>query len=158
MKRLKNLSAGLLISGALAVTAAVPLPAAADVAISIGVNAWNEPPPPLPVYDQPMIPGPGYIWTPGYWAITPIGYQWVPGVWVLPPFVGALWTPGYWAYVGNVYRWHGGYWGRHVGYYGGINYGFGYVGRGYEGGYWKRDRFYYNREVNNINVTRVTNV
>jgi WXXGXW repeat (2 copies) len=25
-------------------------------------------PPPLPVYDQPPIPAPGYIWTPGYWA------------------------------------------------------------------------------------------
>jgi hypothetical protein len=25
-------------------------------------------PPPLPVYEQPVCPGDGYIWTPGYWA------------------------------------------------------------------------------------------
>ena len=25
----------------------------------------------LPVYEQPVIPGPGYIWTPGYWAWSP---------------------------------------------------------------------------------------
>ena len=25
-------------------------------------------PPALPVYEQPICPGDGYIWTPGYWA------------------------------------------------------------------------------------------
>jgi hypothetical protein len=45
-----------------------------------------------------------------------------------------------------------------VGFYGGINYGFGYTGLGYAGGYWKRDRFYYNRAVTNVNITHVTNV
>jgi WXXGXW repeat (2 copies) len=25
-------------------------------------------PPPLPVYEQPICPGDGYLWTPGYWA------------------------------------------------------------------------------------------
>ena len=25
-------------------------------------------PPPLPVYEQPLCPGEGFIWTPGYWA------------------------------------------------------------------------------------------
>src|SRR3974390_2554620 len=28
-------------------------------------------PPVLPVYAQPLCPGPGYIWTPGYWAWDP---------------------------------------------------------------------------------------
>ena len=27
-----------------------------------------SPPPELPVYEQPPIPEPGYMWTPGYWA------------------------------------------------------------------------------------------
>jgi hypothetical protein len=45
-----------------------------------------------------------------------------------------------------------------VGFYGGINYGFGYFGRGYEGGRWQGDRFYYNSTVNNINVTQIHNV
>src|SRR5690606_30417070 len=137
MNTFKRLSAGALISASLLATLAAPLPAtAADVSISIGVNAWNAPPPPLPVYDQPMIPGPGYIWTPGYWAVSPSGYYWVPGAWIMPPFVGALWTPGYWAFAGNVYRWYPGYWGRQVGYYGGINYGYGYIGSARHRGYW----------------------
>ena len=36
-------------------------------------------PPELPVYEQPPLPAPGYIWTPGYWAYGPDGYYWVPG-------------------------------------------------------------------------------
>src|SRR6202007_1231013 len=78
-------------------------------------------PPELPVYAQPLCPGEGYIWTPGYWAYGPEGYYWVPGVWVQPPMVGVLWTPGYWGFVGGVYRWNAGYWGPHVGFYGGVN-------------------------------------
>ena len=87
-------------------------------------------PPALPVYEQPLIPGPGYIWTPGYWAWGPEGYYWVPGTWVLAPFAGALWTPGYWGWGEGAYIWHAGYWGPHVGFYGGISYGFGYTGFG----------------------------
>ena len=40
---------------------------------------------------------------------------------------------------------HEGYWGPHVGFYGGIDYGFGYTGAGYAGGYWNNGAFYYNR-------------
>jgi outer membrane biosynthesis protein TonB len=39
-----------------------------------------------------------------------------------------------------------------------LNYGFGYVGIGYQGGYWNSGHFYYNRSVNNINVSVVHNV
>ena len=43
-------------------------------------------PPELPVYDQPEIPGPGYIWTPGFWGYGPEGYYWVrePGLSLRP--------------------------------------------------------------------------
>src|ERR1043165_1087966 len=112
-------------------------------------------PPPLPVYAQPPCPGDGYIWTPGYWAYGPDGYYWVPGTWVVGPEPGFLWTPGYWGFSEGVYLWHPGYWGPHIGFYGGINYGFGYFGNGYQGGYWRGRNFYYNRTVNNINVTNV---
>ena len=115
-------------------------------------------PPVLPVYEQPLIPGPGYIWAPGYWAWGPDGFYWVPGTWVLAPFVGALWTPGYWAWSDGLYGWHAGYWGRHVGFYGGINYGFGYTGVGYHGGYWNHGAFTYNRTVNNVTNVRNVNV
>jgi hypothetical protein len=54
-----------------------------------------------------------------------------------------------------VYVWHAGYWGPHVGFYGGVSYGFGYFGTGYEGGYWRDRHFYYNRTVNNVTITNV---
>src|SRR5262249_52117453 len=117
----------------------------AQVLLSITVA-----PPILPVYEQPPIPGPGYIWTPGYWAYGDDGYYWVPGTWVEPPAVGLLWTPGYWGWREGVYAWNAGYWGPRVGYYGGINYGYGYVGTGYAGGYWNGGVFAYNRTVNNF--------
>ena len=85
----------------------------------------QQPPPELPEYSQPDCPGDGYLWTPGYWSYAPQGYYWVPGAWARPPEVGFLWTPGYWGYVGGRYRYNYGFWGRHIGYYGGVNYGFG---------------------------------
>jgi WXXGXW repeat (2 copies) len=121
------------------------------VSVSVG-------PPPIPVYTQPLCPGSGYMWTPGYWGWGDDGYYWVPGTWVMAPEPGLLWTPGYWGWGGGVYLWHGGYWGPHVGFYGGINYGFGYGGYGYGGGEWRGRNFYYNRSVNNVNVTNITNV
>ena len=115
----------------------------------------QQPPPPLPEYSQPPCPGDGYLWTPGYWSYAPQGYYWVPGAWARPPQVGYLWTPGYWGFFGGMYRYNYGFWGQHIGYYGGINYGFGYVGTGYQGGYWSGNRFNYNRSVNNVNITNV---
>ncbi|HTW60165.1 MAG TPA: hypothetical protein VMD55_00065 [Terracidiphilus sp.] len=117
-----------------------------------------DPPPPLPEYDQPPCPGDGYMWTPGYWDYASAGYYWVPGAWVQAPYTGALWTPGYWGYSRGRYAYFHGYWGPHIGFYGGINYGFGYVGFGYQGGYWNGNVFDYNRSVNNVNVTVVRNV
>ncbi len=129
----------------------IPALSFGGVAISVSIG-----PPPIPVYTQPLCPGPGYMWTPGYWAWGDDGYYWVPGTWVMAPQPGFLWTPGYWGWAGGVYLWHGGYWGPHVGFYGGINYGFGYTGTGFYGGEWRGRNFYYNRSVNN--VTNITNV
>lgn len=130
-------------------------PSFAAVFISVNIA-----PPALPVYTQPVCPGPGYLWTPGYWAWDPaVGqYYWVPGTWVLAPQPGYLWTPGYWGWSGGAYAWHAGYWGPHVGFYGGVNYGFGYVGTGFVGGEWRGGSFFYNSAVVNVDRTRVTNV
>jgi WXXGXW repeat (2 copies) len=125
--------------------------AAADISTTVA-------PPELPVYDQPPIPAPGYIWTPGYWAWGDDGYYWVPGTWVQPPSVGLLWTPGYWGWHDGIYAWNAGYWGPHVGFYGGINYGFGYGGVGYGGGFWRGGAFSYNTTVNNFGGVHITNV
>ncbi len=145
----------LLMAAALAVPMA-GIPAAqahAAVVISVGFA-----PPALPVYAQPMCPGPGYLWTPGYWAYGPAGYYWVPGVWVEPPTVGVLWTPAWWGWERGAYVFHTGYWGPHVGFYGGIHYGFGYTGAGFFGGEWRGGAFFYNRAVANIDAVHVTNV
>jgi len=129
---------------------AIPAASFAGVLIQVGIA-----PPVLPVYVQPACPGDGYIWTPGYWAYGPDGYYWVPGTWVMAPEPGLLWTPGYWGWGGGFYLWHAGYWGPHIGFYGGVNYGFGYFGHGYEGGYWRDRTFFYNRSVNNVTITNV---
>jgi len=140
----------------LLVLVVLALPQASQAQVAVGVSIHIGPPV-IPVYPQPLIPGPGYIWTPGYWAYGPGGYFWVPGTWVLPPTVGVLWTPGYWGYAGGVYAWHAGYWGPHVGFYGGVNYGYGYTGTGFAGGYWRGGAYYYNRSVANVNTTVIHN-
>ena len=135
----------------LAITAA----ASAQIRVTVAFG-----PPALPIYEQPLCPGEGYIWTPGFWAWGNDfdDYYWVPGTWVLAPQPGFLWTPGWWGWGGDGFIFHEGFWGPVVGFYGGINYGFGYYGHGYEGGRWENDHFYYNRAVNNVNVNNIHNV
>ena len=133
---------------------AIPSTTPAQIAVGISVHIG---PPALPVYAQPICPGVGYMWTPGYWAYGPDGYYWVPGTWVMAPRVGLLWTPGYWGWFGGAYVWHGGYWGPHIGFYGGINYGFGYGGVGFVGGEWRGGAFHYNTAVTNVNTTVIHN-
>jgi len=136
--------------------AVLALPSGASAQIAVGLSVHIGPPA-LPVYAQPICPGPGYLWTPGYWAYGDDGYYWVPGTWVVAPTPGFLWTPGYWGWGGGVYVWHAGYWGPHVGFYGGINYGFGYGGVGFVGGRWNRGVFEYNTAVMNVNTTVIHN-
>src|SRR2546427_329586 len=123
----------------------------AQIGISIGIA-----PPLIPIYEQPYPPAEGYIWTPGYWAYDS-DYYWVPGVWVAPPRVGFLWTPGYWGYDGSNYFFNEGYWGPTVGFYGGINYGYGYGGQGYYGGEWVGNVFRYNTAVTRVNTSVIHN-
>src|SRR5665213_1762161 len=115
-------------------------------------------PPMLPVYEQPPLPEPGYLWTPGYWAWDGMDYFWVPGTWVQPPVSDMLWTPGYWGWRDGFYGWNPGYWGNEVGYYGGVNYCYGYTGVGYQVGYWHGGAFFYNRSVANFGRVNVVNV
>ncbi len=132
----------------------IAIPAASRAAVFISVGFA---PPVLPVYVQPVCPAPGLMWTPGYWAYGPDGYYWVPGAWVPAPYMGALWTPGYWGWSGGLFLWHEGYWGPHIGYYGGVNYGFGYMGIGFAGGEWRGGVFAYNTAVMHVNTTIIHN-
>jgi hypothetical protein len=133
----------------------VTLPLASSFA-QVGISV-NIAPPVLPVVEQPLAPAPGYIWTPGYWAWATGGYYWVPGVWVPPPTVGLLWTPPWWGWNNGAYAFHEGYWGPTVGFYGGINYGYGYSGTGYWGGRWEGNTFRYNTAVTRVNATVIHN-
>jgi hypothetical protein len=145
IRALRTLFLALLVS-------VVPASSFAGVFLSITIA-----PPVLPVYAQPVCPGDGYLWTPGYWAYGEAGYYWVPGTWVLAPQPGFLWTPGYWAFAGGLYGWHAGYWGPHVGFYGGVNYGYGYGGVGFYGGRWEGGHFAYNTAVMHVNTTVIHN-
>ena len=69
-----------------------------------------------------------------------------------------LWTPGYWAFVAGAYAFRPGYWGPHVGFYGGIDYGFGYNGAGYFGGRWDNGRYFYNGAANNFGAVHVADI
>lgn len=138
-----SLRTGLLLLPALL----LPLSSAsAPAQIGIGISITTAPPM-LPDYSQPPCPDQGYLWEPGYWAWGPYGYYWVPGVWVMPPQPGLFWTPGYWAFENGAYMWNEGYWGPEVGFYGGVDYGFGYPGEGFYGGMWRGNDFRYNVSV-----------
>ena len=134
---------------------AIPAASFGQIGVSIAVG-----PPELPVYQQPLCPGDGYLWTPGYWAYddSVSDYYWVPGAWVQAPEVGYLWTPGYWGWGNGGFLFNEGYWGPTVGFYGGINYGFGYFGEGFGGGRWDGGHFFYNRSVSNIDIGSMHNV
>jgi hypothetical protein len=138
----------------LALTASL-IPASSFGGVFISVNFA---PPVMPVYVQPPCPEPGLIWVPGYWAYGEDGYYWVPGTWVPAPYEGALWTPPYWGWDTGLYVFHPGYWGLHVGYYGGVNYGFGYMGVGFVGGMWHGHDFIYNTAVMHVDERYVHNV
>ena len=141
----KALLAGVLVS----------MPAIAFAQFSISINIE---PPALPVYVQPPCPQPNFMWTPGYWAWDGVGdYYWVPGTWVAAPQPGYLWTPGYWGWNNGVYAFSEGYWGTQVGYYGGVNYGFGYGGGGFAGGEWRGGVFAYNTAAVSVNTTIIRN-
>jgi len=152
-RAVRFLALGLLL---LAIPAALSSPSSAQIAVGISVRIG---PPALPVYEQPLCPGAGYMWTPGYWAWDDAdGYYWVPGTWVMAPTPGLLWTPGYWGWAGGLYLWNAGYWGPHVGFYGGINYGWGYGGVGFFGGEWRGGAFFYNTAIMHVDTVHVTNV
>lgn len=130
----------------------VPAVSSAGVFLSVGFA-----PPALQVYAQPLCPTDGYLWTPGYWGYRDAAYYWIPGAWMAPPQAGFLWTPGYWGFSEGLYSFNAGYWGPTVGFYGGVNYGFGYGGRGFDGGRWQGGHFAYNTAVSRVNTTVIHN-
>ncbi len=85
----------------------------ANFYFGIGVNAGPRgyvvapvPPPPPVRYVQPRRPGRGYVWVPGYYAITGRNYRWTNGYWTRPPKKHARWVAPRYARG----RYYGGYW------------------------------------------------
>lgn len=74
----------------------------------VGVRV-GPPPPPVAGYVG-MAPGPGYVWTDGFWDLRGSRWVWVSGRWVVPPRPRAAWVAGYWAPRGGHYYWHPGRW------------------------------------------------
>jgi WXXGXW repeat (2 copies) len=101
MRLLRSTAAAIFLSAA--GISSYPLPGFAQFTVDVVIQS-ELPPPPLPIYDQPLIPGPDYIWTPGYWAWDGAGYYWVPGTWALAPQPELLWTPAYWAFQDSSFR------------------------------------------------------
>jgi hypothetical protein len=67
-------------------------------------------PPVVRVEAQTVAPGPGYIWTPGYWRWSGAGYVWVSGSWARPPRVSAVWVRGHWMHRARGWVWVPGHW------------------------------------------------
>jgi hypothetical protein len=69
----------------------------------------SQPPPAPQVEVVPIAPGPGYVWTPGYWAWNG-GWVWVGGNWVIRPHPHAIWVGPRWVRHGHAYVWERGHW------------------------------------------------
>ncbi|MGE5243818.1 MAG: hypothetical protein ACM3SQ_06295 [Betaproteobacteria bacterium] len=62
--------------------------------------------PPAPVVDvRAAVPGPGYVWVPGFYRWSGGAYVWERGRWARPPRARAVWVPGRWVHA----RRHGWY-------------------------------------------------
>ena len=68
-------------------------------------------PPPAPrIGVMGIAPGPGYMWTDGYWDQRGGRWVWVNGQWLRPPHRRAVWVSGAWIQEGHRWRFRRGYW------------------------------------------------
>ncbi len=95
------------------------------------------------------VPGPGYVWTPGYWAYNNVDYYWVPGTWVEPPQIGYLWTPAFF---------HRGYWASAWAFMAASIMATAIPVAALKAAAGTTVSFFYNRAVTNVTDTRITNV
>lgn len=91
------------------VTTTGPGPVVATEPVATDVYV-PQAPPAVRVEAQTVSPGPGYIWTPGYWRWSGGGYVWVSGSWARPPRVSAVWVRGHWVRRPRGYFWVPGHW------------------------------------------------
>ena len=75
--------------------------------VSYGVAA---PPAPYVVGAVGYAPGPGYVWTDGYWNLDGGRWNWVNGRWAVPPHPHAVWVRDRWERHGHGWRYRRGHW------------------------------------------------
>jgi len=79
---------------------------------SQGYVAYSVPPPPAArvVGAVGYAPGPGYVWTDGFWDLRGSRWVWVSGEWRRPPRAHTVWVRSYWEPHGRNWRFHRGHW------------------------------------------------
>jgi hypothetical protein len=70
----------------------------------------QQAPPALVAEAPPPMPGPGYIWCPGYWGWHHNRHDWVRGHWAVPPRRAAVWVPHHWEHGHHGWRLAPGHW------------------------------------------------
>jgi WXXGXW repeat (2 copies) len=75
-----------------------------------GYYASYGPPAPRSYVAVGVAPGPGYVWTNGYWDWRGRNWSWVEGRWMRPPRSRAVWVAPEWRHEGRGYRFHRGHW------------------------------------------------
>jgi len=67
--------------------------------------------PPAPIVEtRPPAPGPGYVWTPGYYRWSGNSYAWTNGLWVHPPHHRHHYVAGAWVHRHSGWYFRPGYW------------------------------------------------
>lgn len=74
------------------------------------VSARFGPPPPPRYGIVGVAPGPGYVWTDGFWDLHGGRWYWVGGRWVRPPRGRRVWVAPQWHENHGRYQKHPGYW------------------------------------------------
>ncbi len=67
-------------------------------------------PPPPPAVAYGVAPGPGYVWTNGYYDRRGEGWAWVEGRYMRPPRPHAVWVAPRWRQSGRRWEFRQGYW------------------------------------------------
>jgi hypothetical protein len=70
----------------------------------------QTPPPPGMYGAVGYAPGPGYVWTDGYYNYAGGRYVWAPGRWMRPPRARQAWVAPRWERRGHGYVFVRGYW------------------------------------------------
>ena len=67
--------------------------------------------PPAPRYGvMGYAPGPGFVWTEGFYDLRGSAWVWSPGRWQRPPAPGRVWVAPEWRRGGRGWAFHRGYW------------------------------------------------